>query len=366
MLFYNIMAECRVLKSAVKHNFSMMKELCHKNGAQLNVVTKFSLSNPDIIKYLSEEGCTTISDSNMCNFQNLDPQIAAKLTKCVIKTRISDIKKIPDLPSYARPDRLFVSDIALLKEIEKLPEDLQPQVVLITETGDMKDGFFPKEICDICHTMPKINIIGISVNFACLSGILPDFDTIKMLAELASNVQKIRNLEKPFLSIGGTVVHSVAQNGQLKNLIQEIRSGEGIFFGFDSSGGKILEGFCQKTIILRGEIMEVSDKDFALQQGHSAGFSATGHSGKNPALVETGVRKRAVLDFGILAASQEDLVPVDSSIILAGQTFDFTVVDVTDSSINYVPGNGIDFITNYASASFSMMNRYIPCVLVEE
>lgn len=368
------MAECKVLKKSIIHNYEMMKTLCKKNNAQINIVSKLCLSNKDIIHCFYEQnlksketGQFTISDSNMLNFLNLDEQIASKITKCVIKTRLSDIKKIPELPSYARPDRLFISDTVLLEQVEKLPPEMQPEIVLITETGDMKDGFLPDKILSICRELPKINIIGISVNFSCLSGILPDLATVQMLNELAIKVQEIRNLEKPFLSVGGTVVHKIAENGELKGLIQEIRSGEGIFFGYDSSGGQLLPGFCQKTIVLCGEILEVSKKDFALRNGHQAGFSAIGHNGSvvNSEL-ETGIRNRAILDFGILAADQKDLIPVDNSVLLTGQTFDFTVVDITDSQKRYIPGDEVVFITNYASASFTMMNRFIPCSLVED
>ena len=99
-----------------------------------------------------------------------------------------------------------------------------------------------------------------------------------------------------------------------------------------------------------------------------AGFSATGNStaDKEQNLTEKGSRIRAVLDFGILGAVQKDLKPVDANIIFAGQTFDFTVADVTDSPHVYKAGERIDFITNYGSASFAMMNRYIPCILAEE
>lgn len=366
------MAELRVLKNAVKHNYELMNMLCLKNEAHLNVVSKFCLSNPKIIDFLSsikDCPCTTISDSNMCNFALLNESLAKKLTKCVIKTRISDIQKIPELPPYARPDRIFVSDRQLLKELEKLPENLQPEVVLIAETGDMKDGFLLPDIYEICKTMPKIRIIGVSVNFSCLSGILPDLDTVRTLADLALKIQKLRNLERPFLSVGGTVVHSIAENGELKGLVQEIRSGEGIFFGYDSSGGQKLKDFCQKTIVLCGEILEVAEKDFSIQAGHTAGFSATGGSTagiEEQNLAGKGKRKRAVLDFGVLAAVQKDLMPVDAYLVSAGQTFDFTVVDVTDSPHNYKAGEEIEFITNYGSASFAMMNRYIPCILAEE
>ncbi len=356
------MAYCTIHKHAVASNYDQMILLCKKNGAQLNVVSKFCLSNPDIISFLHDRPdtpCTVISDSNMENFSRLDETLSLHLTKCLIKTRVSDIQRLPSLKKAFRPNRLFVSDMDMLLSVAALPEDDRPEIVLIAETGDLKDGFPLNDILMVCEKMPILNVIGVSVNFSCLSGILPDVDTVRKLADIASCIQKKRNLARPFLSVGGTVVQQLARDGKLNGLVQEIRSGEGIFFGYDSSGGMKIPGFCTKTISLDGEIVEVSEKDFALRQGHLAGFTATGDMSDRR--LETGVRKRAVLDFGILAAFQKDLVPVDEKVALVGQTFDFTVVDVTDSCQQYAAGKTIRFYTNYASASFAMMNRFVPC-----
>ncbi len=337
----------------------------------VNVVTKFCLSNPDVIAVLNSEPRGSrpvcISDSNMVNFVHLAPEIARSFIKCVIKTRLSDIQKIPELPEYARPDRLFVSDERLLDAVLKLPKSMRPQIVIIAETGDMKDGVVLSRIVPLVQKWKELSIIGISVNFACLSGILPDESCIRKLAAVAEEVCRVRKLESPFLSIGGTVSCELAASGVIDGLIQEIRMGEGIFFGYDSSGGKPIPDMHHDVIELAGEILEVSEKDFSIQKGHQAGFTAIGeHGGAGSSAPCTGVRKRAVLDFGVLAANANDLVPFDTSLLFAGQTFDFTVTDITDSSVPYVAGDFIRFNTNYSSASFSMMNRYIQCTVSEE
>lgn len=361
------MAICKIYGNALKHNYGRMAELCRLNNAQLNIVSKFCLSNPSVIDFLygaKEFSRTVISDSNMENFCNLDEKLASSIIKCVIKTRMSDIRKIPSLKPCFRPDRLFVSDMAMLHAVEELPEEMRPEIVLIAETGDLKDGFLPDEILRIADNMPTLRVIGLSVNFSCLSGILPDIDTVKVLAGIAKQIQKKRGLDKPFLSVGGTVVHVLVEEGSLNGLVQEIRSGEGIFFGYDSSGGMELKDFCHETISLEGEILEIADKDFALRQGHSAGFTATGDVSDKR--IESGVRKRAVLDFGVLVANQKDLFSIDKNVVPAGQTFDFTVVDITDSTEKYATGQYIKFFTNYAAASFVMMNRYVPCSFIED
>ncbi|MCR5763454.1 MAG: hypothetical protein K6G00_08755 [Treponema sp.] len=358
------MAFCTIHKNAIEQNYRQMSMLCKKNNAQLNVVSKFCLSNPLVISFLNgikDCPCTVISDSNMENFARLEESLASRLTKCVIKTRLSDIKKIPSIKKSYRPDRLFVSDMAMLNAIAELPGDMRPEIVLIAETGDLKDGFLLNDIMLISEMLPILNIIGVSANFSCLSGILPDIDTVCKLYETAAFIQKKRSLEKPFLSVGGTVIHGLAGTGSLDGLVQEIRSGEGIFFGYDSSGGTDLAGFSKETISLDGEVLEVAEKDFAIREGHQSGFTATGNISDSN--FEKGLRKRAVLDFGILAALQKDLIPADKGVVPVGQTFDFTVVDVTGSARTYAAGETVSFYTNYASASFAMMNRYIPCNL---
>lgn len=335
----------------------------------LNVVTKFCLSNPDIIRVLSagNEGRLVVSDSNMENFSRLEPALARQLVKCVIKTRLSDIQKIPRLPDYARPDRLYVSDDRMFAALAELPADMCPQIVLIAETGDMKDGIALRQLPLLAEKWGQLDIIGVSANFACLSGILPDEAAVRELAAAAGAVRAVRNLDRPFLSVGGTVACPLAASGVLDGLVQEIRMGEGIFFGYDSSGGRALPGLHRDVIELAGEILELAEKDFSIQQGRCTGFTATGgEAGSRQQAPRAGRRLRAVLDFGILAARTENLVPLDRDVLFAGQTFDFTVVDVTGSAASYEAGAFMRFVTDYSSASFCMMNRYICCTVSEE
>ena len=364
------MAVCIFLKERIAKNYRLWSELCRASGVQLNLVTKFCLCNPELIHFF----CTSedlhpaaISDSNMEDFARLSPEDARRLAKCVIKTRVSDIENIPSLPDFARPDRLWVSDEEQLQAVARLPQEVRPELVLIAETGDLKDGILLEDIPRIAEKWHSLPIIGVSVNFSCLSGILPDIETVKKLSSLAAFIQHLRGLPRPFLSVGGTVVYGLLSSGALKGLVQEVRCGEGIFFGYDSSGGQPLPGFERDTIILEGEVVELAEKDSAIQQGRTAGFSAVGSaadSAEGDAF--RGVRRRAVLDFGVLVARAEDLRPLDAGVSLRGQTFDFTVADVTNCRKLYETGGTVAFATNYASASFALMNRYVRRRIEEE
>lgn len=358
------MAFCTLSVTKLKNNFLLMHDLCSKNGASLNLVTKFCLSNPEILHIFTEEKnatFATVSDSNMENFLLLPESVCENHALCLIKTRLSDIKRLADIPPYARPSRILVSDEPLLDAVEELPVDIRPSVVLVAETGDLKDGIPVNQILPIVRRHPECPIIGVSVNFSCLSGLLPDKATVELLADVASQIKDLKGLSSPLLSVGGTVIHTLLESGEINGLVQEVRCGEGIFFGYDSSGGVALQGFESGALTLHGEILEVRGKDTSINKELTAGHTATG----SLAARLGGFRKRAVLDFGILAARSEDLRALDSALHFAGQTFDFTVVDVTDSSENYQAGGSIPFELNYASASFVMMNRYIPVQITQ-
>jgi predicted amino acid racemase len=76
-----------------------------------------------------------------------------------------------------------------------------------------------------------------------------------------------------------------------------------------------------------------------------------------------GKRRCAVLDFGVLGASMKDLEALDPEIEIAGQTFDFTVADITGSSVSWKTGGHIPFRAMYAASSHAMLNPFIKRVM---
>lgn len=341
-------------------NLKYWQQLAESNGASLNVVTKFCLSNPSYIQLLFENGVKTVSDSNIQNFQGFPEPLKNNITRCGIKTRVSDIKLYENQADDTLiADRLLVSDEAVLKAVENLPENKRPDIVLIMECGDYKDGLYQNDIKSLVKKYKNLPIIGVSANFACLSGKMPDLQSIQMLSETAQFIQKEKKLEKPFVSVGGTVMHDILVSGILSTkeyagLISEIRCGEGIFFGYNSSKGEKINQLNQDVFQFKAEILELQWKD--IPETKNEGLNALGeHSESRP----SGRRLCAVLDFGILAASLVEIFAKDADTLKVGQTFDFTVVDVTSSKNRYVTGDFIQFNVNYASASFMCMNRFI-------
>ncbi len=345
----------------IQHNMAQMRDLAAQWGAQLCCVTKFCLSRDNMLALGEPLGLTRFADSNSLNFTvNHFTAPDTHFHKSLIKTRISDIRQWKNLAPAARADRFFVSHRALLDEIRRIPGRDKPEVVLIVEMGDLKDGLHPGDIPQIDQDYSNLPIVGVSTNFACLSGAMPSLAALKTLRDLAQEIQIHRNLPAPFVSVGGTVMHDLLVREEPETgLFQELRCGEGIYFGYNSSGGGPLAGFETDTMTLHGEILEVAEKDVPLAPKQSALTALGKHAHARPA----GRRLSAVLDFGILGANERELSPVDTRAVVVGQTFDFTVVDITDSPIHYQPGEFFPFKVHYGAGSFLFMNPFIPSVV---
>jgi predicted amino acid racemase len=354
------MAYLEIKKNSISCNTQVLLDFCKKRGIRLCPVTKCCYSEEEIITLLFNMGINEIADSNMENFNKLPANLSKKLYKSVIKTRLTDILSIPTLASHARPQRVFVSDEVLLDALVGIPADICPDIMLIIEIGDFKDGFYPSDIPSICKKYHNLPIIGVSANYACLSGIMPCKTTVRELSQLTNEI-KFKKNNLPLVSLGGTVVYQLFEDDEFPKDSNdwEFRCGEGIFLGYDSATEKNLPVFKQDAFRLFGEIVEVRKKDY-IEPFHK-GYSATGENNNS---CNNSTSLNIVLDFGVLAAPAKNLVPMDTSAKITGQTFDFTVVDITKSSVNYKTGNYFGFAPNYGGVSAAMLNNYIKKVYI--
>lgn len=351
-----VMARLSLNVENVLHNIAILRKFTEKDNIELNLVTKFCCSHKEVLEPIVNSGMIkNISDSNAANFFRLPLKVVSSVKRNLIKTRLSDIEAFPSQDSRFRPTRFFVSDFPLLDAIQKISDTEKPEVILILEAGDLKEGFALETIPEVVKKYSDLNVVGVSANFACLSGQLPTKEIIQKLRETAVFVGKSYG-KMPYLSVGGTVVFDLLRKGFLKGLVQEIRMGEGVFFAYDSSSGKTIPEFICNNFVLLGEILENRCKNI-FDNKDTEGFTALGH--KQATEVPQGLRKRCVLDFGILVAPLDTLCCKDATVIPVGQTFDFSVMDVTDSIEDYKVGDFIPFYVNYGGASQAMINPFV-------
>ncbi len=339
------MAFLEIRRENIAENTQKVLSLASREGMGLSVVTKFCLSDAFMLDLLAENGISSIAEANMASFSRAECS-RLNLKTGVIKTRLSDINTIHG--GGFVPYVLYVSDEVLLRAVAALPGNKKPRVFLIAEIGDFRDGFYLDDMRGVLERNPNANICGISANFGCLSGKMP---TIEQIAEIRRTADDLRLSE---VSIGGTVVYALLKSGAFKGLATQVRMGEALFFGYDSSSGTPLEGLKRGAFTLYGEILEIREKDVVPPSG--GGLNAFGGS---PAPRPYGRRRCAVMDFGALVSLSGDLVPLDPDVVFCGQTYDFTVADITNSTESYYTGGFMPFCAEYAACARAFMNPFV-------
>ncbi len=335
----------------IKNNLLKVIKLCESRGVSLVVVTKVFCSFPPLVDALSGMGVVSIADSNYMNFKRLKTRIK----KILIKTLSSDIDS-----GLEFCDVIHISDFNFLKKIALLPGDYERKVLLNVEIGDNKEGILPDEVIAFikeADVYNNISIIGIAGNTGCLSGNLPDQTVFSLLNALSLKIRSETGVKNPVISVGGTVFLDALIDGSMGEAVNQIRVGEGIFFGYDSSKNKNIPGFDRTAFIISIEVLEVLEKEIAFIP--VSGYNAFGKKASAVSDKTSGRRKRAVLGAGILAVSPEGLVPVLDGIKVEGITYDFMVLDITGCEEAIRAGDTVLFYADYSSVARASINPYV-------
>ncbi|MFO8091172.1 MAG: alanine racemase, partial [Desulfatiglandaceae bacterium] len=202
------------------------------------------------------------------------------------------------------------------------------KVLLVAEVGDQREGIPVDEIHDVGKQIKEryssnLALAGIAANFACLSDRLPGKKTFDELASCMNSMAECFSGDDPILSVGGSDVLEWVENGNtLPPEVTEIRCGTAILLGTYPFHDMPVAGANTDAIILEGEVLECRQKYDRL---------------------------RAVVDFGTLDTSPEDVRTPFGGIIFKGASSGYTVFDVTDCPERLSTGRHISFLLNYRS-----------------
>lgn len=308
-------------------NIVAIQKICSEQNLKLTVVTKAVCSRPDIVQFLIQNAVHSIADTNISNFEQ---NLFAPVSKILLRMKITDI---PFVTGCEHPvSYIYVSDSGILTALQE--ESFVPFVILPIEVGDHRDGIELNELSHILKQYKRLPIAGVSANFSCLSHRLPDKQSLEILVHAGEEYEQITG-RKAIVSAGGSVLWDYIRYGYLPEQITDVRLGEAVFLGYDSVRDRALPGLRQDVWYLLAETVETR-------------------------LIERLFKKqiqRCVLDFGSLAAPEVHLQKCNPDVMFCGQTFDFTVVEISETEQS--PGNLLFLGVNYTVLSYSSLNPYI-------
>ncbi|MEN3184675.1 MAG: alanine racemase [Atribacterota bacterium] len=337
----------------LEENARVLLEKCHSWGISPVVVTKGFLADPVLACAFRDFGFAKFADSNLANLVRLRGLFGPQVVLFLI--RLPMLEELDTLNAYGIVP--FVSHGEVLERLNSVAwksGKVQP-VVLAIEGGDGREGMLFEEIPEVAkllQRLPYVSVYGIATTLACLSGVLPGWDTLDRLMQVKEFLQGVLGRDI-VLSVGGTTFLALWEEDPPWG-VDEIRFGEALLFGSDISRKRNIPWLRQGAFVISAEIVEVRTKE-PLKEG-AFGYDAFG---KQPSQSFSGPRKRILVAIGKQDVDENQLYFDDAHVTIVGATSNYLVLDVEESTKSYQVGDIVSFRAGYGAVLRAFLSPYV-------
>ena len=261
------MAQLLVDTQVIGRNTEVVAALLREQGLDLVGVTKGSLGEPRVGAAMLQGGAVALADTRDLNLR--------RLREGLPRAELHRIHLPPVGIPFERADVSYVSSLVGAHAVatvvdERAPDGMPRRVVVVVETGDMREGVPFDELTTLVEAIEsdrRLAFSGIATNYACLQGgaggIRQSLQTIALAA---------RELEaaghSPRVVSGGnsSVLILLRQEEVIPAEITELRCGEALLLGQDALVHLPLDG-CGSSCVLRADVLEEYTKMPSIRGG---------------------------------------------------------------------------------------------------
>ncbi|MEA4963847.1 alanine/ornithine racemase family PLP-dependent enzyme [Lutispora sp.] len=338
----------------IKYNAQKIKDLCQKSGIDICIVTKGFCAELPVVEALVEDGHNFFGDARIQNIAKVKRKFPDVKYMMI---RIPKISEAEEVIRYA--DISLQSQLEVIKAYSDKAESMGKvhSIILMIDVGDLREGVLPEDSGTLVGeilAMNGVKLIGIGTNVGCYGGILPTAENTTVLVNLRDSLEKDHKVELPIISGGSTCALKLLREGKLPKGINNLRIGEAVLLGEDSTNGLFIENLHQDAFILKAEVVELRQKP-SVPIGRS-GYDAFGNP---PVFLDKGIRKRAILAVGRQDVRIEALTPISEGMEILGGSSDHLIVDVTASKEKVEPGSLISFRCAYSAVLSLTTSSYV-------
>ncbi len=250
--------------TALTENARFLNNHISSKGISLNAVTKCFLSHERILDAYYRGGIRTFSDSRLISGRNIRIWAQNRELKGVTACLLKPPSKAEMEEAVKYFDRFYVSTIEAGKAIAKeaLKQNRRVELVLMVETGDLREGFTEGELADAVDALKKeksIILWGIGTNVACLNKNSFSKANVETLIEIS----KKYFLNKQFqISGGNSSSLFLLKKGELPVFKGELRIGEALLLGNDTVSYELYPGLKGDAFTLFAEVIEARKKGY--------------------------------------------------------------------------------------------------------
>ena len=327
---------------AIGRNTETVAKMLRACGIDLIGVTKGCLGEPRVGAVMLAGGAVALADTRNENLRRLRAALPnAELHRIYLPSLHKD---------FEPGDVTYISSLAGASAVAGMAREYGTprearRVMLQVETGDLREGVPLEQLYELAGavtTDPRLELAGISTNYACFQG-APDAirDSVGAIAGAAAQL-RAAGIPVAHVSAGNSsLLWLLAEGEGLPEEVTELRCGEALLLGQDALFYRALPGCCHDACVLRAEVLEGYTKP-----------------------VREGGRRRLVLGVGRQDLGSGAVEFVDAGLRELGRSADYLVVEQEEKRPEAGVGEMIDMIPSYEALVSAWTSPYVELKLL--
>ena len=333
----------------LRSNADAVISRCRGMGIRVCGVIKGVDGLPEAARVLHAAGAAELGTSRL---EQVAKCRAAGVPGPWLLIRIPGLTELPDVVALCETSLQSEWPTLLALEEECLRQNKTHRVIVMTDLGDLREGFWDKkELVDVCERvereLPHVQLAGIGVNLTCYGSTKPTPEKMNELVGLARQVEQRIGRKLEIVSGGATSSFTLVHWGTMPAGVNHLRIGEAILLGKDLQvdwGIRDMDYLRMDALTLRAEVVEVKDKPT-----YPMGEFAIDAFGRKPVYEDRGIRRRAILALGRADVGElESLIPREPGLTVIGGSSDHCIVDVEDCPRRLQVGDIVEFSLCYS------------------
>ena len=333
----------------LRSNADAVISRCRGMGIRVCGVIKGVDGLPEAARVLRAAGAAELGTSRL---EQVAKCRAAGVPGPWLLIRIPGLTELPDVVALCETSLQSEWPTLLALEEECLRQNKTHRVIVMTDLGDLREGFWDKkELVDVCERvereLPHVQLAGIGVNLTCYGATKPTPEKMNELVGLARQVEQRIGRKLEIVSGGATSSFTLVHWGTMPAGVNHLRIGEAILLGKDLQvdwGIRDMDYLRMDALTLRAEVVEVKDKPT-----YPIGEFAIDAFGRKPVYEDRGIRRRAILALGRADVGElESLIPREPGMTVIGGSSDHCIVDVEDCPRRLQVGDIVEFSLCYS------------------
>ena len=333
----------------LRSNADAVISRCRGMGIRVCGVVKGVDGLPEAARVMRAAGAAELGTSRL---EQVAKCRAAGVPGPWLLIRVPGLTELPDVVALCETSLQSEWPTLLALEEECLRQNKTHRVIVMTDLGDLREGFWDKkELVDVCERverdLPHVHLAGIGVNLTCYGSTKPTPEKMNELVGLARQVEQRIGRKLEIVSGGATSSFTLVHWGTMPAGVNHLRIGEAILLGKDLQvdwGIRDMDYLRMDALTLRAEVVEVKDKPT-----YPIGEFAIDAFGRKPVYEDRGIRRRAILALGRADVGElESLIPREPGLTVIGGSSDHCIVDVEDCPRRLQVGDIVEFSLCYS------------------